>query len=346
MMSANKLEASSRQTVNRQKYIVILIVVLAAIVLIVSLSSFYRREVRYAHLNLKRYVDNPVIFPDGEGFDASATFNPAAVVKDGKVYLFYRAQEVWFGTSVIGLAVSEDGFHFEKMDEPIIVPEYEWELLGGCEDPRIVKINDTYYMTYTAYDKKVARLALARSKDLIHWEKLGIVFPEWGWSKSGAIIPVKINGYYWMYFGDSSIWIARSKDMVHWETDRDWIVLKPRRGYFDSKLVEPGPPPIIVGDKILLIYNGADDNLVYSVGWAIFSLEDPTKLIARAEKPILTPETYWEKFGQVRNVVFAEGLVYFNGKWFLYYGAADTFVCVAVADSLESLIGYPLRSGG
>ncbi|RLE72893.1 MAG: glycosidase [Thermoprotei archaeon] len=345
-MSANKLEASSRQTVNRQKYIVILIVVLAAIVLIVSLSSFYRREVRYAHLNLKRYVDNPVIFPDGEGFDASATFNPAAVVKDGKVYLFYRAQEVWFGTSVIGLAVSEDGFHFEKMDEPIIVPEYEWELLGGCEDPRIVKINDTYYMTYTAYDKKVARLALARSKDLIHWEKLGIVFPEWGWSKSGAIIPVKINGYYWMYFGDSSIWIARSKDMVHWETDRDWIVLKPRRGYFDSKLVEPGPPPIIVGDKILLIYNGADDNLVYSVGWAIFSLEDPTKLIARAEKPILTPETYWEKFGQVRNVVFAEGLVYFNGKWFLYYGAADTFVCVAVADSLESLIGYPLRSGG
>ncbi len=346
MMSVNKLEASSRQTVNRQKYIVILVVVLAAIVLTVSLSSLYKREVRYVRLSLRRYVDNPVIFPDGEGFDASATFNPAAVVKDGKVYLFYRAQEVWFGTSVIGLAVSEDGFHFEKMDEPTIVPEYELELLGGCEDPRIVKINDTYYMTYTAYDKKVARLALARSKDLIHWEKLGLAFPEWGWSKSGAIIPVKINGYYWMYFGDSSIWIARSKDMVHWETDRDWIVLKPRRGYFDSKLVEPGPPPIIVGDKILLIYNGADDNLVYSVGWAIFSLEDPTKLIARAEEPILTPETYWEKFGQVRNVVFAEGLVYFNGKWFLYYGAADTFVCVAVADSLESLIGYPIRSGG
>ena len=342
MMSANKLEASSRQTVNRQKYIVILIVVLAAIVLIVSLSSFYRREVRYAHLNLKRYVDNPVIFPDGEGFDASATFNPAAVVKDGKVYLFYRAQEVWFGTSVIGLAVSEDGFHFEKMDEPVIVPEHEWELLGGCEDPRIVKINDTYYMTYTAYDKKVARLALARSKDLIHWEKLGIVFPEWGWSKSGAIIPVKINGYYWMYFGDSSIWIARSKDMIHWETSREWVVLKPRKGYFDSKLVEPGPPPIVVGDKIVLIYNGADDNLVYSVGWAIFSLEDPTKLIARAEKPILTPQTHWERFGQVRNVVFAEGLVNFNGKWFLYYGAADTFVCVAIANDIQGLIGYPL----
>ncbi len=341
-MSANKLEASSRQTVNRQKYTVILIVVLAAVVLTVSLSSLYKREIRYVHLNLKRYANNPIIFPDGEGFDASATFNPAAVVKDGKVYLFYRAQEVWFGTSVIGLAVSEDGFHFEKMDEPVIVPEHEWELLGGCEDPRIVKINDTYYMTYTAYDKKVARLALARSKDLIHWEKLGIVFPEWGWSKSGAIIPVKINGYYWMYFGDSSIWIARSKDMIHWETSREWVVLKPRKGYFDSKLVEPGPPPIVVGDKIVLIYNGADDNLVYSVGWAIFSLEDPTKLIARAEKPILTPQTHWERFGQVRNVVFAEGLVNFNGKWFLYYGAADTFVCVAIANDIQGLIGYPL----
>jgi len=341
-MSANKLEASSRQTVNRQKYIVVLIVVLVAVVLTVSLSSLYKREIRYVSLSLKKYVDNPVIFPDGEGFDASATFNPAAVVKDGKVYLFYRAQEVWFGTSVIGLAVSEDGFHFEKMDEPVIVPEHEWELLGGCEDPRIVKINDTYYMTYTAYDKKVARLALARSKDLIHWEKLGIVFPEWGWSKSGAIIPVKINGYYWMYFGDSSIWIARSKDMIHWETSREWVVLKPRKGYFDSKLVEPGPPPIVVGDKIVLIYNGADDNLVYSVGWAIFSLEDPTKLIARAEKPILTPQTHWERFGQVRNVVFAEGLVNFNGKWFLYYGAADTFVCVAIANDIQGLIGYPL----
>ncbi len=91
---------------------------------------------------------------------------------------------------------------------------------GGCEDPRIVVVNGTFYMTYTAYDGKTARLALARSKDLVHWEKLGIVFPEWGWSKSGAILPIKINGKYIMYFGDSNIWIAYSDDMIHWVTDK------------------------------------------------------------------------------------------------------------------------------
>ena len=121
--------------------------------------------------------NDPIIFPDGEDFDAKATFNPVAIVEDDKIYLFYRAQKEWFGTSVIGLAISDDGIHFKKMDRPVIVPEYEWEFIGGCEDPRIVKINNTYYMTYTAYNKKTARLVLARSKDLIHWEKLGLVFP-------------------------------------------------------------------------------------------------------------------------------------------------------------------------
>ena len=310
--------------------------------LMYSAPTVRRAVQRHVTVRVERYENNPIVFPDGEGFDASATFNPAAVVKNGRVYLFYRAQEVWFGTSVIGLAVSDDGLHFTKMEEPVVVPEYSWEIPGGCEDPRIVRVNDTYYMTYTAYDGKTARLALARSKDLIHWEKLGIVFPEWGWSKSGAILPVKVNGYYWMYFGDSNVWIARSKDMVHWETDRSWVVLRPRKGYFDSRLVEPGPPPVIVGDKIVLIYNGANDSLAYSVGWAIFSLDDPRRLVARAEEPILTPRTYWERFGQVRNVVFAEGLVHFRGKWFLYYGAADTFVCVATASTLKELLGYPL----
>ncbi len=346
MMSADRL-GGNLHTGKYRKILILLILVAVAGISIILLYDTYIKPAEKTQLTVKlrRYEENPIIFPDGGGFDASATFNPAAIVKDNKVYLFYRAQETWFGTSVIGLAISEDGLHFEKLNNPIIVPEYEWELLGGCEDPRIVKINDTYYMTYTAYDKKTARLALARSKDLIHWEKIGLVFPWWGWSKSGAIIPVKINGYYWMYFGDSNIWVAKSRDMVHWETDRNWVVLKPRKGYFDSKLVEPGPPPIVVGDKIILIYNGANDSLVYSVGWVIFSIEDPTKPIARAEKPILTPKTYWERFGQVRNVVFAEGLVYFKGKWYLYYGAADTFICVAIADSINDLIGYPVEGG-
>ena len=231
----------------------------------------------------------PVVLPDREGFDAAAAFNPAAIVREGKVYLFYRAQSEWHGMSVIALAVSVDGVIFVKAERPVVTPEYEWELGAGCEDPRVVEVNGTYYMTYTAYDGETARLALAVSKDLVNWEKKGLIFPWWGWCKSGAIVPVKINGYYWMYFGDSNIWVARSKDMIHWETDRSWVVLSPRPGYFDSKLVEPGPPPIVYSEGILLIYNGADENNVYSVGRVLFSREDPTRVIARCEEPILRP---------------------------------------------------------
>jgi len=163
----------------------------------------------------------PILIPSASGPDAAAVYNPAVVFVNGTFYMFYRAQSKWHGTSVIMLAISYDGIHFEKLNLTVIYPTLKEELIGGCEDPRIVKVNDTYYMTYTAYDGKTARLALARSKDLIHWEKIGIVFPEWSWCKSGAILPVKINGKYIMYFGDSNIWIAYSDDMVHWVTSKD-----------------------------------------------------------------------------------------------------------------------------
>jgi len=317
------------------------------------LNEYAKRKTRrYIGLRLpftefKRYKGSPIIFPDGDGPDAAATFNPAAIVKNGIVYLFYRAQPSWHGVSVIMLATSEDGVHFKRAETIVIAPEYVWEKGGGCEDPRIVEVNGTYYMTYTAYDGKTARLALALSRDLLHWKKIGLVFPRWGWCKSGAIVPVKINGYYWMYFGDSNIWIARSKDLIHWETRKERVVLRPREGYFDSRLVEPGPPPIVYDEGILLLYNAADENLTYYVGWALFSKDDPTKVLARAEEPILRPETPWERFGQVPNVVFAEGLVEINGKWYLYYGASDTVICVAISNkTLPVIYPHSPRGGG
>ncbi|NPA96932.1 MAG: glycosidase, partial [Crenarchaeota archaeon] len=243
-------------------------------------------------------LPSPVLRPSGRGPDAAATYNPAVVYVNGTFYMFYRAQARWRGTSVIMLAVSRDGVHFKKLGKVVLYPTLKEEMGGGCEDPRIVEVNGTYYMTYTAYDGKVARLALAVSRDLVHWKKLGIVFPRWGWSKSGAILPVKIRGRYVMYFGDSNIWIAYSKDMIHWVTNRSWVVLRPRPGHFDSKLVEPGPPPILTKEGILLIYNAADREGRYYVGWALFSRDDPSKLIARAEKPILSPTYAWEIEGQ------------------------------------------------
>src|SRR5581483_3945201 len=109
-------------------------------------------------------------------------------------------------------------------------------------------------------------------------------------------------------------------------------VLPARPGKFDSRVVEPGPPPIVTKHGILLIYNGADDNLVYRTGVALFSSDDPSKVIWRSDEPIFAPALNWEKNGQVPNVVFVEGMVRRNGHYLFYYGGADKYVGVAQAD--------------
>jgi predicted GH43/DUF377 family glycosyl hydrolase len=296
-------------------------------------------------------------------WDEKDVFNPAAVVRDNKVYLLFRAEDKigkFAGTSRVGLAVSDDGLHFTKMKEPVFYPDndslkaIEWE--GGVEDPRIVESEDgTYYMTYTAYDGQVARLLIARSKDLMKWEKLGTVLNgnyKNTWSKSGAIISKqidsrivaeKINGKYWMYFGDTDLFMATSDDLIHWqpveENGKLKSVLKPRPGYFDSRLVESGPYALVVDKGIQLIYNGmnldsgGDTTLAkgaYCAGQALFSREDPTRVIDRLERNFMKPDKAYEITGQVNQVCFLEGLVPFKGRWFLYYGTADSKIAVAV----------------
>src|SRR5262249_45755676 len=108
-----------------------------------------------------------------------------------------------------------------------------------------------------------------------------------------------------------------------------------RRGRFDARVVEPGPPPVLTPEGILLVYNGADEALVYRTGWALFDARDPARLLARADTPIFAPEHPWETEGQVRNVVFVEGLVREGRRWLFYYGAADTRVGVAEAFTRE-----------
>lgn len=294
-------------------------------------------------------------------------FNPAAVVKDGKVYLLYRAEDKigkYAGTSRLGLAVSEDGLHFSKMDEPVFYPDndslkiYEWE--GGVEDPRLVISDDgTYIMTYTSYDGKIARLLLATSQDLVHWTKHGTVLNgkyKDAWSKSGAIvarhegskiIAQKINGKYWMYFGDTDLFMATSEDLLHWipleENGKLKSVLQPRNKYFDSRLVESGPFALVNDNGILLIYNGMNHDDTgdpafakgaYCAGQALYAKNDPTKLINRLEHPFMKPDKPYEISGQVNQVCFLEGMVPFKDKWFLYYGTADSKIAVAVNNSL------------
>ena len=297
-----------------------------------------------------RAGSDPVLSPKGDAFESAGTFNPAVVKKDRQFVMLYRAQDRK-GTSSLGYASSEDGIHFTRRTEPVLASEAPYEKGGGVEDPRLQKIGDTYYLTYTGYnnvdgaaaDKKDAQLCLATSTDLLHWARQGVIIPsfrgKWNvkWTKSGAIVPEKIQGKYWMYYladakgKDTQMGVAYSEDLLHWTEALDHPVMASRPGSFDSQVVEPGPPPIITKRGIFLIYNGADDKQVYSTGWVLFDKNDPTKIVARSETPVFAPEKEWEKVGQVPNVVFVEGMVRDGNRWLFYYGAADKHIGVAIA---------------
>lgn len=323
-------------------------------------------------------ADNPCLLPSDEPsfecpirlekvyWEEKDVFNPAVVVKNGRVHMIYRAEDVvgvHNGTSRLGLAISDDGLHFQKESKPIFYPDhdslyrYEWE--GGIEDPRIVETEEgSYIMTYTSYDGKTARLCVASSPDLRQWDKHGLAFGGASggkyldlWSKSGAIvcrvagekfIAQKVKDRYWMYWGDKHLYLATSENLLDWrpveENGELKIIMSYRPGYFDSDLVEPGPPAMLTEKGILLIYNGRNygpdrDPMIeegtYSAGQALFAAADPGRLIDRLEENFFRPEKDYEIFGQVNKVVFLEGLVPFKGKWFLYYGTADSKIAVA-----------------
>ena len=263
------------------------------------------------------------------GWENKNVLNPTALVLNGLVHLLYRAQDS-VGTSRIGLAISEDGIHFKKNPEPNLFPTndafrtFEWP--GGIEDPRIVETSDNgYFLTYTSYDGKVARLCGAFSKDLKSWEKIGPLFTSEKylntWSKSGALVSVqngskmvakKIDGLYYMYFGDTDLFLATSKDLRHWdilenaETGVRLSVLKPRAGYFDSRLVEPGPYALLRKEGILLIYNSSNaanynevrfPKFTYAAGQVLFDARLPYKVLSRTVTPFIWPDKPYEKIG-------------------------------------------------
>jgi predicted GH43/DUF377 family glycosyl hydrolase len=292
---------------------------------------------------------NPILRPTNRRWESRFVFNPAAVVKDGLVHVLYRAQGP-DGRSSIGLATSSDGVHFERRNKPVMEASEPYELPGGCEDPRVIEVGGTYYMTYTGYDGTSARLCLATSRDLLRWTKHGPLFPNFRtrgvvgkpWSKSGAILTTPLNGRYIMYFGDKDIYFAWSSDLIKWTPGSvDEPVMRPQPGTYSEELLEPGPPPLITENGyILLIHNAAahdpDGKLIYRAGQALIDPAEPTEELARLTTPFLVPETPEEIAGQVNNVVFVEGLVAYKGEWLLYYGQGDAGVGVLHGQSRTS----------
>jgi len=337
-------------------------------------------------LNFKKPEQNPVLSADSSYtflcpvkneevyWQKADVFNPAAIVKDGKIHVLFRAEDnpaaaLGGRTSRIGLATSTDGFNFEIHPTPVLYPDsgefLQYDYPGGCEDPRVVVTEDgLYVMAYTSWNKDVARLSIAFSKDLIHWEKKGPAFAKAydgkfldHWSKSGSIITrlegdkqvvVKIDGKYWMYWGEQFINLAWSEDLYDWypsvnaEGELE-AVIETRTGYFDSNLTECGPPAVILEEGIVLLYNGknsdgdgASPDLpkgTYSVGKIVFDPEDPAKVLYRSDTCLLRPSLPHELTGQYKSgTTFAEGLVRFKSKWFLYYGTADSYVGLAISE--------------
>jgi len=328
---------------------------------------------------------NPVVTPnpaslfrnpvDGQPvhWEALHTFNPAAVVRNGRIYVLYRAEdntgEVGIGlhTSRLGLAESADGIHFTRHAEPVFYPdrdaqqEREWP--GGCEDPRIVEAEDgTYVLTYTQWNRHRTAAAIATSSDLLHWTKHGPALGTEGkygalsYKSAGMVTRIegrrlkaaRIAGRYWMYWGEGTIRLATSDDLIHWKPVEDargepLVVLAKRAGRFDSSFPETGPPPVLTDQGIVMLYNGknapegGDPALgpnAYASGEALFAPDDPARLVARTERPVFQPELPFEKTGQyAAGTTFAEGLVWFHNRWFLYYGCADSMVGVAIADA-------------
>ena len=323
---------------------------------------------------------NPIISPSGTAtvrsavsdsivrWEQFATFNPAAVVREGKVYVLYRAEDatgdtiIGGHTSRIGLAKSTDGLHFTRRATPVLRPErdaqQENEWPGGVEDPRVVEREDgEYVLTYTQWNRKVPKLAVATSPDLVHWTKHGPALPakyQAGETKSGAIlcrfvgercVAARINGKYWMYFNVPRILVATSDDLVAWtpledDNGRPLEVLTPRPGYFDSWLVEAGAPAVLTDRGIVLLYNAGNSERegdptvparTYTAGQALFDARNPVRLIDRTVAPFLRPSEAYERSGQYKEgTTFVEGLVRFKGRLLLYYGTADSRVAVAV----------------
>jgi len=290
------------------------------------------------------YRGNPILRPT-DGFQSEKVYNPSVWREGEKFFMLYRAEADDGITGRIGLAESQDGVYFTCRKEPVLIPENDFDR-GGCEDPRVVKIGESYYLTYVGNSLRyhVSNICIAYSKDLIHWKKLGSVLtPQPGrWNsgqlKAGVIVPERINGKFVMYFmGEERPWttaigIAFSNDLTNWFEPIDRPVLTTRPGYFDSRGVEPGPTPILSEEGIFLIYNGWGADCIYKPAGVLFSRKDPTTILWRSDEPLLKlKRDYGTDYGEGNHCV-AEGLVKKGRRWFLYYGAADRFVCLATYD--------------
>ncbi len=288
-------------------------------------------------IKLKRLSDTPILEPKPQHpWEAAAVFNTAAIIHNDLVHLIYRATDITSNgqqgiyINSLGYAVSKDGIHFNRLENPILINDVPQELRGP-EDPRIIRMEDKFYMLYTGYGGRFDgdyRISLATSTNLISWERQGVILDEP--NKDAALLPEKVNGRYMMFHRRApDIWVAFSDNLKDWEDHQSIMSPIPDSGWEGTKIGLSGPP-IKTDQGWVMIYHGVGGSpRKYSQGIALLDRDDPTRVIARQSEPILEPELDWEINGYVPNVVFSCGQVIWNDQLYVYYGGADQAIGVA-----------------
>lgn len=324
-----------------------------------------RRKIKTSFYLIKS-EENPIIAPKKENnWECWQTFNPGVILLDDKVHFIYRAigQD---GISRFGYAMSEDGFKIkERLDYPVYSHHFQTPVFNfnsyssggswlGCEDPRITRVEneDQLYMTYTAVGDGQLRVALTSIKvnnflnKKWHWKKPVFISPPNQIHKNWVIFPEKINGYYAILHSLNPEVLVDYFENLDFDGKtfiQSYYGGKIEKNCWDSLIKGAGPPPIKTQYGWLLFYHAIDKNDAnkYKAGAMILDLKDPRKLLLRSKTPILEPQEIYENNGYKPGIVYVSGAIVKNGDLLIYYGGADSYVCVASCNLkkfLEDLI--------
>ncbi|MCH8556641.1 MAG: glycoside hydrolase family 130 protein [Balneolia bacterium] len=301
---------------------------------------------------VQRYHKNPILTKDDVPYPV-ATVHNAGVVKFGEEYIMIFRSHKRNGRSILGKAISTDGFNFKVDNEPFMIPaekgvfkEYEEY---GIEDPRIIYFEGEYLITYSAYSSNGVRIGLAKTRDFKSVHRISLI-TEADY-RNVVIFPEKFNGLYARLdrphseISPWSIWISYSPDLIYWGESK--LIMKPLQYHWDEMKIGPGAPPIKTPRGWLNIYHGVFptmDGSVYRLGVALHDLKDPSVIIAVGDEWILQPEEPYEISGYVHNVVFCCGAVpEEDGSVKIYWGGADSVMCVGTA-VIEELVDHCLSN--
>ena len=296
---------------------------------------------------VRRYEKNPIIMPADLPCRSNAVFNSSCIKQGDRYIMMLRIEDV-DGAQHFRMAYSRDGIHFDIASQPVTIPDSNdmerFELLRY--DTRITALEGTFYVTYAAHGTKGVRVCLVQTDDFVNFRRIGYISePD---NRNGVLFPEKVRGRYVRFDrptiahgqgGKGDMWLSYSPDLVHWGDAT--VVAEARAERWDGHKLGAGPAPIKTPEGWLLLYHGVYERcngLVYRCGAMLLDLEYPEKVIARSNGYILGPQELYERIGDVPNVVFVTGNVLEpDGTVKLYYGAADTVMCLAFA-KLSDLI--------